>query len=125
MGRESGLLEVAELDGCSVHGAAECDWLDLPVRDGVVEEAYPRVQVLLGVVILAAEVVGAHGRDAVVVEVNYLRVEGGRQTIISEMKYRPCYTSCLLLDGLMLGLVLQHQQQQIIILLVYLHSPIF
>lgn len=64
---------VAELDGGTLEDTAEGDWLDLPVRHGVAEQADAGVHGLLAVNARRTEVSGADGGDLVDMEVDHLR----------------------------------------------------
>lgn len=73
-GRDALLLPVvAELDGGAVKDAAEGDWLHLPVRHRVAEQADARVHGLLGVEARRTEVLCSHGSNLVSMEVDHLR----------------------------------------------------
>lgn len=74
MQRPSTLLlpVVSQLDSGAVEDAAEGDRLNLPVRDGVAEQADAGVHGLLGVEARRAEVLRPHSGDFVGVEVDHL-----------------------------------------------------
>lgn len=63
---------VAQLDGGAIEDAAEGDWLDLPVRNGVAEQADAGIHGLLHVEVRGAEILCSDSVDLVVVEIDHL-----------------------------------------------------